>query len=367
MPNSFPQLTAAIQDGIQRKLHTGVQAYVSIAGEVVLDQGFGESAPGVELDASTIMLWRSAGKPVTAVAILQLLDAGLIDLSATLATILPETQDTAWQDVTVQQLLTHTSGIPLIDTGWPNQPWDKIQHIIISTAVVGTEEAAYQPQSTWFLLGEILKRVSKDDGSFSQLLKRQIFSSLGIEEVWCGLAAEEVDKRTGRFPILYERSRGQLQSSNYSNGLWLTEASPGGNLRGPIRGLGEFYEMLMRDGAGPNNISIISEQSVRRMTDRHRVNQFDTTLQHVVDFGLGMIINSNQYGAAAATVPYGFGRHCSENSFGHGGSQCSIGFCDPKHQLVVAWAANAFCGEGQHQRRNRAINEAIYQDLGLTH
>ena len=364
MPNSFPQLTAAIQDGIQRKLHTGVQAYVSVAGEVVLDQGFGESANGIELDASTIMLWRSAGKPVTAVAILQLLEQGLIDLAATLPTVLPETQDTAWQNVTIQQLLTHTSGIPLIDTGWPNQPWNKILQTIISAKVNGTEEAAYQPQSTWFLLGEILMRASEIDGSFSQLLKRQIFSPLGIEEVWCGLPSEEVAKQTDQLPILYERTRGQLQSSNYSTGAWLTEASPGGNLRGAIRGLGEFYEMLMRQGVGPNGVRVISEQSVKRMTDRHRINQFDTTLQHIVDFGLGLIINSNQYGAS--TVPYGFGRFSSENSFGHGGSQCSMGFCDPEHQLVVAWAANAFCGEGQHQRRNRAINEAIYEDLGLS-
>ncbi len=43
-----------------------------------------------------------------------------------------------------------------------------------------------------------------------------------------------------------------------------------------------------------------------------------------------------------------------------------MGFCDPDTKLVVAWAANGFCGEGQHQRRNRAINEAVYQDLGLT-
>jgi len=65
------------------------------------------------------------------------------------------------------------------------------------------------------------------------------------------------------------------------------------------------------------------------------------------------------------TVPYGYGPHCSPRTFGHGGSQCSIGFCDPEHCLVVAWVCNGRCGEGRHQRRNRAINTAIYEDLGL--
>ncbi|MCA9060369.1 MAG: serine hydrolase, partial [Planctomycetaceae bacterium] len=77
----------------------------------------------------------------------------------------------------------------------------------------------------------------------------------------------------------------------------------------------------------------------------------------------GVIVDSNHHGRE--TVPYGFGRRCSDRTFGHGGAQCAIGFCDPARQLVVAWSANGFCGEGQHQRRNRAINDAIYADLGL--
>jgi CubicO group peptidase (beta-lactamase class C family) len=55
----------------------------------------------------------------------------------------------------------------------------------------------------------------------------------------------------------------------------------------------------------------------------------------------------------------------SPDTFGHGGAQCAMAFCDPGHKLVVAWAANGLCREPQHQRRNRAINEAIYEDLHL--
>jgi CubicO group peptidase (beta-lactamase class C family) len=121
--------------------------------------------------------------------------------------------------------------------------------------------------------------------------------------------------------------------------------------------------MFLRQGRLPDGTRLTSADTVSLMVSRHRTGQFDLTLQHIIDFGLGVIINSNQYGAD--TVPYGFGKYCSPNTFGHGGSQCSIGFCDPERELVVAWAANGFCGEGQHQRRNRAINEAIYRDLSI--
>jgi CubicO group peptidase (beta-lactamase class C family) len=89
----------------------------------------------------------------------------------------------------------------------------------------------------------------------------------------------------------------------------------------------------------------------------------DRTFQHVVDFGLGFLVDSNRYGAN--TVPYGFGLHCSPRTFGHGGAQSSMGFADPEHGLVVAWAANALIGEPRHNARNRAINTAIYEDLRL--
>lgn len=98
------------------------------------------------------------------------------------------------------------------------------------------------------------------------------------------------------------------------------------------------------------------------LTARHRVGEYDLTLGHAVDFGLGFIIDSNRYGAV--TVPYGYGRFCSPRTFGHGGAQCSQGYCDPEAGLVVAHAFNGRPGEGQHQRRARALNEAIYQDLG---
>ena len=83
------------------------------------------------------------------------------------------------------------------------------------------------------------------------------------------------------------------------------------------------------------------------MTSRHRVGQYDQTLGHIVDFGLGFIIDSNQYGAD--TVPYGYGRYASPRTFGHGGAQSSQGYCDPENELVAAYLFNGRPGEGQHQ------------------
>ncbi len=135
---------------------------------------------------------------------------------------------------------------------------------------------------------------------------------------------------------------------------------PGSSARGPIRELGWFYESLLAVGGRP---LLVSEKTLRQFTSRERVGMFDQTFLHIIDMGLGFIINSNDYGAE--TVPYGYGRHASPSTFGHSGNQCSCAFADPGNGLVVAWALNQQPGERLHQQRAREINSAIYQDLHL--
>lgn len=75
------------------------------------------------------------------------------------------------------------------------------------------------------------------------------------------------------------------------------------------------------------------------------------------------MINSAKYGALAN--PYGYGKHASEETFGHGGMQSSGGFADPRHGLCGAIIFNGLPGEPKHQRRIDGAMTALYEDLGL--
>ena len=72
------------------------------------------------MTASTLMPWRSAGKPLTAFLVMQQFEAQRLKLSTRLAELLPEFTDTDKADVTVFDLLTHQSGFPQTETGWPS-------------------------------------------------------------------------------------------------------------------------------------------------------------------------------------------------------------------------------------------------------
>jgi CubicO group peptidase (beta-lactamase class C family) len=110
--------------------------------------------------------------------------------------------------------------------------------------------------------------------------------------------------------------------------------------------------------------SIISSQTTEAMTARQRAGIHDKTFNHIIDWGLGFLLQSTQYGVEA--VPYNYGPHASLRTFGHSGARSSVGYCDPEHALVVACIFNGKASEEQHDARMREINALIYEELKLT-
>jgi CubicO group peptidase (beta-lactamase class C family) len=137
---------------------------------------------------------------------------------------------------------------------------------------------------------------------------------------------------------------------------------PGANLRGPIRDLGRFYEMLLAGGE-LGGVRLLKPETIARFTGRQRVGMRDDTFQRVLDWGLGFVPDNNCYGSEAAS--YGYGLHCSPRTYGHGGSQSSVGCADPEHGIVVALFFNGRPGEKKHHRRIQDVLSAIYSDLGV--
>ena len=120
-----------------------------------------------------------------------------------------------------------------------------------------------------------------------------------------------------------------------------------------MRELGRLHEALLRNGE-LGGTRILSPQTVQAMTARHRVGMFDETFGIVIDWGLGVTVDSML-----------FGRHCSPRAFGHGGRRSSSAFADPEHGLVVAVVTNGMPDTVRHYQRFSRINSAIYVDLGL--
>jgi CubicO group peptidase (beta-lactamase class C family) len=219
------------------------------------------------------------------------------------------------------------------------------------------QKAGYHALTSWYVLGEIIVKLTGRD--FESALRTLVLEPAGMDRTICFLSADQ-ERENPHFSGLYNTKEGQMAEDRSTIGI----CSPGSSLRGPVRELGRFYEMLLRQlGTGARDSDeLIRPQTIEAMTARHRVGMFDHTFKRILDWGLGFIANSHYLGGE---IPYGFGDFASMRAFGHGGRQSAIAFADPEHQLVVALVFNGMPGEKEHDRRARPILSAIYEELGL--
>jgi len=368
-PQALPRTWAVLEEGIDRGLHLGAQLYVSRAGAVVADAAIGEARRGVPMTPETITLWLSSTKPTTAVALARFWERGALGLDDPVARFVPEFAAGGKEGVTLRHLLTHTSGIRMFDVGWPREPWEAVIAKICARKLEPRwdpgKKAGYHMSSSWFILGEVLRRI--DGRPYERLIREEVFEPLGMADSWVGMSPERFAAYGGeaseRIAVMYETSGPEPRPHRWHQEDHVVNPSPGGNGRGPIRELGRFYEALLAGGAAASGERLLTPQTVEALTARHRVGLFDHTFRHVMDWGLGFIVNSAIY--HQPTLPYAYGPHASRRTYGHSGYKSSTAFADPENRLVVAIATNGTPADQDHLDRMETLCAAVYEDLGI--
>jgi len=355
---------AELERGLEARSHYGAQLFVERHGEVIADAACGERLPGEPLRRAHRMLWLSASKPLTALAVAQLWERGALSLDDPVASHLPEFAEGGKGAITIRHLLTHTSGIRMLDTGWPEATWDEIVARICERPIeprwIPGRKAGYHLTSSWFVLGELVRRI--DGRAIERYLDEEIFAPLGMAASSLGVAREEIERVRPQIAPMYLRAGEALAKSDLTSDAKLVAPSPGGNGIGPIRELARVYSLLARGGELDGR-RLLSRQTVEAVVARHRVGLVDHTFKTRLDWGLGVIVNSRHYGDADA--PYGYGPHAGPRTFGHSGARSSVAFCDPDVGLVVAMAVNGLLPEAAHRVRTERLLDALYRDLGL--
>jgi D-alanyl-D-alanine carboxypeptidase len=201
----------------------GVSVAVVRKGKIVLAKGYGLANVELAVPAteSSVYQMASVTKQFTATAIMMLVEEGNLTLDATIAAVLPDLP-AAWGEVTVRQLLTHTSGIksytsvPDLEQQWRlDYSRDQIlQRVAEAPADFAPGEKMLYNNTGYYLLGLMIEKGS--GRSYAEFLNERIFQPLGMAATRVNDLTDIVSQRaTG-----YAWTNGQLRNAVSCSPSW---------------------------------------------------------------------------------------------------------------------------------------------------
>lgn len=278
-----------------------------------------ERAFGKAATADAPFLLGSITKTMTAAAAMVLVDRGELRVSDPVMKFIPEFSEGARKDVTIAHLLTHTSGLP--DQLEENNalrsrhaPLADFVRGAVRTPLLFAPGTKYHYQSMGILLGaEIVGRITKTP--LPDFLAAHIFKPLGMKRSALGLGAF---KREDLIRVQTEHAAPEAGAGaanakdwDWNSAYWRALGAPWGGAHCSADDVATFLRSFMRpDGTA------LREETARLMIRNHTE-------------GLGA-----RRGIGFALGPGGFGKGCSERSFGHSGSTGMLAWADPESDTI---------------------------------
>lgn len=399
LPTAAPDQEGMSAERLQR-LHQAVAQYVSdgtLPGAVTLvarngrvvwlePQGVMDIESKAPMTKDAIFPVFSMTKPITTTAILILMEQGKLRLSDPVSRFIPEFKEPgkvrvlksgvpapapggrggyppeaydlvpASREITIRDLLTHTSGLMSIGVPNPNAPvlqmTDTLTELVPRFASVPLD---FQPGTKWsysnFAGFDILARIVEiaSGQPFDQVLKAMIFDPLGMQDTGFH---PKTDQRASRFVSQYQRTptglRLQTPPSIAANSTTYTSGSAG--VSTTATDYWRFAQMLLNRGELNGN-RVLSPNSVDLMTANQVGDLFPGSSGvpgRGVGFGLGVLVVKDSI-AADLRVPDG--------SFGWDGVGNYRFWVYPKLKMVVI-----FLGQGNapiHRDVENAVMQAV--------
>lgn len=262
----------------------------------------------------TVFLLASLTKPMTATAVMKLVDRGQLKLNDLAKKYLPELAGGQRASITIKHLLTHTSGLPdmlpendaLRRRHAPLREWVALACRTPLLFTPGTE-GRYQSMGI-LLAAEIVERVAKQP--LPDFLSRELFAPFGMKATTLGLGPR----------ALASTAPSQVTGNddwNWNSPYWRKLGAPWGGALAPVAGVVAFVQAFLQ----PERQSVLKVETARAMVT-------DQNAGLNLPWGIGWAVNSRP------RPDGGFGKGCSPRAFGHSGSTGTLCWADPASDRV---------------------------------
>ena len=300
-------------------------------GRVVLHQGFGRLSPAPDartVQPDSVFSLASITKPVTACALMLLVERGQVSLGDPVNHYLPEFTGGDRDKVLVRDLLKHTSGLPdmlpeTIDLRRAHAPLSEFVRHTITTPLLFPPGSQFRYQSMGILLaGEIVERLTGT--RLRDFEEKDIFDPLGMKDSSLGLGGRRISDLVICPPTPgYDSAADERFGPNSL--YWRDMGHPWGGMHSTTTDLAILLQTFL-DGGRYGGKQVFSPATVKAMTS-------DQNAEIKAPWGLGWALGRSRSWNA-------FGDLVSGRAFGHAGATGTMAWADPETQLVCVILTN---------------------------
>jgi CubicO group peptidase (beta-lactamase class C family) len=270
----------------------------------------------------------SMTKPITATAVMILVDEGKLSLDDPVEKFIPAFADAKLkngepvQGLTIRHLLTHTSGLVGDQTCK-----DSLE---ATASLLAARPFGFQPGEKWEygpslnVCGRIIEVVTGQ--RYEDFLAQRIFAPLEMKDT---TFVPTSDQRS-RIAVVYEPSEDTKTLVPASrlpvDAARETVPNPSGGLLSSAEDMFKFYQMIL-NGGELNGQRVVSADAVRAMTTV-QTGELPTGFTRGNGWGLGWCIVRNPSGTTEMLSP---------GTFGHGGYYGTQGWVDPQRKTIFVF------------------------------
>ena len=335
----LPGIGAALQATVEAHEVAGAVTLVATKDKILHLEatGFATLADKKPLEPDAMFWLASTTKPVTSVAVLMLQDEGQLSLSDPVAKYLPafaglKTPSGQPANLTIAQLLTHTSGLAEIKRGSYALKKDLAEVI---DSYFPAAPMLFEPGERWKytsfgfdVAGRIVEIVSGK--SFDAFLQERLFDPLGMKDTTFFTS----DDQQRRLVTNYARNSatGELEPRAHQFGRPVRgqfPPVPGGGLHSTASDVARFGQMLLNRGVfeGKRYLSAAAYETLTTVHTGGLATGFSTgQFNEVLGWGMGAYVLRAPHAGVSATL--------SPGSFGHPGACGTHLIVDPAKGLV---------------------------------
>lgn len=298
---------------------------------VVLSRGFGwlspaPNAPPVQPDS--VFLVASITKPVTAGALMLLVERGQVSLSDPVNRYLPEFAGGERNKVLVRDLLRHASGLPdmlpeNIELRRAHAPLSEFVRHALTTPLLYPPGTQFEYQSMGILLAaEIVEKLT--GVRLRDFEKREFFDPLGMKDTSLGLGGRSISDLVFCLP---EATSNPADDERFgpNSPYWRDMGHPWGGMHSSAVDLAVFLQTFLNGGRYSGK-RVFSSATVRAMIS-------DQNTELHAPWGLGWALGR-------ARAWNAFGDLVPPSTFGHAGATGTVFWADPESQVLCVVLTN---------------------------